>query len=146
MRWSHGFLLVSVFCLAFAPAPLPRRKADSDSQSLEGTWKLVRAEPMTWPEGTILSVIQGQRETFFVNGKKLNSWHLRIDRDRCPAAIDSFQDKKCVNRGVFEVRGRVLTICYDLGQNKRPTALARSDPDHVLEVWERQLTEPDSTK
>jgi uncharacterized protein (TIGR03067 family) len=105
---------------------------------LKGSWKVVKAEP-AGPDGRPRFepkwlIINGDKVTVWFDdtGKKKRETRIKVDPKAKPAHIDLQRgEKKGVSRGIYEVKGDTLRICFSEGlYSIRPTEFkAVSEPE-----------------
>jgi uncharacterized protein (TIGR03067 family) len=124
----RALLPLAVVCLAFAPAPFPRRERRADDsvavQNLIGTWQTVALihppsdvvlDPNAHGVGTVSIT---DTRWVFASG---SGFDLRIDQAKRPAQIDlTYEGQKNPHgMGIIERRGDTLRVIY--AWEKRPT-------------------------
>jgi uncharacterized protein (TIGR03067 family) len=139
-----SLVLLSVLCLAFAPAPFrrPDRVADPkyELHRLQGEWVRVSlhidGKPST--ASTEMSVT-GTRMQF---GSVDDRWDISIDPRASPRRIDLVRtnDRKNVFRGIYRLDGDSLTVCARQygSPADRPTTFDSSARGVWFEVYKRK--------
>jgi uncharacterized protein (TIGR03067 family) len=122
---------LALFCLAFAPAPFPKREArvkDSlEVKNLLGTWRVrdlynppdtTRKDPTA--NGVSTVTISPTRWTFN-KGTQPVPYDLRIHHEKVPAEIDFMQvgQTQPYGRGLIRREGDTLRVTYNWS-NGRP--------------------------
>jgi uncharacterized protein (TIGR03067 family) len=140
-------LLLVLSALAFAPAPLPRqgrRGAGDDQKKIQGVWVRVRCvidgREHPEPAGAAVITITGDRLQYSAQSDR---WRFTLDPStgRFDSRGDSPQVASIRARGVYRLRGDVLTICtLDSTEEDggRARALDASGPGVWLQVFERR--------
>lgn len=124
-------LLVLLGLTAFAPAPLPRLRARSDSvsvEALQATYAVVRKESIKensqkslFDSGIKNIRIQGDNWTLFdVGGRQLGSYSITIDTNARPARIEWYnlgkpREGPPLWTGLVKREGEHLLVSYASG-------------------------------
>jgi uncharacterized protein (TIGR03067 family) len=155
MRRFLLMLACTVPSLGFAPAPLPKPPkpdtAKEDAKKLQGTWVLVSranaGRPAPAPGGGARPglhkiVIAGDRLTFYrADGGLATRWVLTVDAKKVPGWFDRVREhpsSAAPVRGVYELKGDTLTMCYTRGAADRPNDFDGNKAGRWLEVYRRQ--------
>jgi uncharacterized protein (TIGR03067 family) len=132
--------LIAVLSLAFAPAPFPRpapsASAIEDLKAMQGEWvrsslticgKTDKEQP-----GAIIATIRGNHMAF---GTPSDTYTFTLDASQSPKWIES-----SMFRGVYEVKGNTLTLCFRMGVNDdpRPMSFDPAQQGVWLEVFKRK--------
>jgi uncharacterized protein (TIGR03067 family) len=138
--------LLTLLCLAFAPAPPYRPKPDrskEDLQKLQGAWRRVRitidgeAHSEVGRETTIL--IAEDRMKYAVVGKPTNEWVFSLDGKARPPRLDRQGIKGAANGltylGVYRLAGDGFVLCSREGA--RPADFGGAGAGVYVEVYER---------
>lgn len=120
MRLIRLTLVLALSSLAFAPAPLPRPRRGADpSAGIEGAWR----------SGEEVVKITPNRMAFLTGDRQ--EYVLRLNRAARPPAFDlesidhtASHGVRC--RGIYRVRGDVLTLCYSGGGNPKPASFGNA--------------------
>jgi uncharacterized protein (TIGR03067 family) len=117
---------------------------DEDLDKLQGSWQVLDAEndgasnreeakQYTWE-------IRGDKYTINCNGKFAELWAVKVNSSRSTKTIDGTHDitgKKLM--GIYEIKGDILRICYDLTGNGRPDSFKAGKGDRrVVYILQRQ--------
>lgn len=118
-------LLLAVFTVAFAPAPLPRAERRPKPQGLlVGTWK-----------GNYLLTITETR----LNYSEGYEYELRLDPSATPPAYDlrgvGRNNTGWVFSGIYRLEGDTLTLSYNNGTS-RPTTFS-GQGSGIVEKYQR---------
>jgi uncharacterized protein (TIGR03067 family) len=132
-RLALLFTVLSLSCLAFAPAPVPRpkRAARQAGPSMEGLWRrqlgggTVRITAATWTNNPE----RGGAPDFDV----------KADPRTSPATFDMSLHRatELYLRGIYKVEGDVLTIHYRHARRGRPAAFDDLTEGAATEVFTR---------
>lgn len=120
---------------------------DSDAKMLEGKWKPVKAELAGQPVGDeVLKIISlkmdGSKYEVFV-GDEPDRGTYTVDETTTPKMM-TVVGTEGVNHGktfpaIYELKGDVLRICYDLSEKKTPTEFKSTAGTKLyLVTYERQ--------
>jgi uncharacterized protein (TIGR03067 family) len=125
----RAVLLLAVVCLAFAPAPFPKKERQAPVAPLEGLW-----EGGSGPKSSQWLVkITGTQMIYRPGAPNQTACNLVVHRKATPPAYDiSAGGTKW--RGIFRLEGDKLTLCYRHGDN-RPTNFDLGG--QVVEVYQR---------
>jgi uncharacterized protein (TIGR03067 family) len=167
LRFSFVIALFSIG-VAISPAALQNKgdAAKSDEEMLQGTWnysvaeidgrppirkKLVvkakdgakpPAKKKGFPGHSI--AFQGNRFEIKFGDALTQAGTYKLDSSKKPRTIDlavtDGEDKGAVQRGIYELKGHVFTVCFDPKGNKRPTELkAPMASGNVLTIMQRAI-------
>lgn len=131
--------LLVVTCLAFAPAP---DKGKGDLERIQGNWLLTGQYigGRSWGSGEASRVqVVGRKLKYLSGGKPLAEYALALDASARPKRFTfKAEGDSTPWRGVYELDGRSLTICYDAGGGDYPASLDDAGRHVYREVYRRE--------
>jgi uncharacterized protein (TIGR03067 family) len=136
MMWRTVLLVAAGFLVAADSSKDDAAKKDQDK--FQGTWKVqnARLNGKDVPPGLLARwrvVIAGDKVTI-QNGMRDQSFTIVLDPSQKPAAID-FDGKA---KGIYQLKGNFLKLCWAKAGNDRPTKFAsKPGSDTVLLLLKR---------
>jgi uncharacterized protein (TIGR03067 family) len=139
-----GFQLALASALLAADAG--KGAAEQDIKLWQGTWRVVsmetdgRVSPID-KLGSMKLTVEGL-DYHFQNGDFNERGSYKFDATKDPRQVDIVvgpgPDKGKVYLAIYQVQADKLTICLDVANRSRPTALTgKTGSGCVLEVWQR---------
>jgi uncharacterized protein (TIGR03067 family) len=138
-------LLIAALCLiplTQAPRLLGTEKKE---HPLQGTWQAISAdnggevEPKENLEKARLTIAGDKIK--FRDGEFDIEGTIQVDESKAPKTFDaSFPDESGkVHRvlGIYKLEGDVLTMCFDVESETRPTEFTTTPKSRTLIVWQR---------
>lgn len=137
----RAVLLWAACSAAFAPVPLPRRKAGppDDLRAMQGSWFARRvASAGEWLDGEVRLAVRGDRVRFNDGDEA----RLVLGRDGGNKTFDftPFAGTRAgrETRCIYRLDGDRLTVIWHLGPTERPTRLDGSEMQTAGAVFERR--------
>jgi uncharacterized protein (TIGR03067 family) len=109
-------LALTMFALAFAPAPFPKQKPgrDGDRQRIQGSWVLTLEGAN--PTARDTRWVFGQGKMQIVNGGNRYNWEYSIDPTTTPRALDMNYrpngGEGSLLKAIYSIENDTLTIAY----------------------------------
>ncbi len=139
------FLFFAAILAAFLSAFVSTAQAD-DLKSMQGKWRVESAEAegkaVVSPELTDL-VVTITGETYEVSTKDgIDRGSLKVDEGQKPKAIDATHtegpESGKMIKGIYELKGDTLRVCYAVTGGERPTEFATRQGSPVLMITYRR--------
>lgn len=145
MKRTLGLLIPLVLLAADGPADEASRK---DLECMQGDWAMesfVRdGDKLSDDDAqSLFRNVKGNDYTVFLFDKPIGKGTFQIDATKKPKTIDSFPagapDKSKPIRGIYELDGDTLRVCYGAPGKDRPTEFAsKPGSGHTLQVLKRE--------
>jgi uncharacterized protein (TIGR03067 family) len=137
-----ALLFGSALCLAFAPAPLPRREsATATLAALQGQWQPVSdiQDGHRHESSGVEVAIVGSRMRYVIRGRVTAEYSVVLYPAANPPRFDR-RDVEVPDRtllGTYRLEGDTLTANWASWGIPRPTALDDLRPGHTVSVYRR---------
>jgi uncharacterized protein (TIGR03067 family) len=107
---------------------------EKDLKSFQGTWKIVSMklhgeEKVQGKVEDATAAISGNELTFTVGQDNVPKTVFKLDATKEPATIDLglAKEKGFPNKGIYELKGDRLTLCWGGGGQPRPSKLTSTE-------------------
>jgi uncharacterized protein (TIGR03067 family) len=122
--------LLAVLCLAFAPAPFPKRsrQAADDLKALQGTW--------VTDNGLVEARFERDRVSYYRKGALVHVYRVTLDTFAKPKAFDLAGADGRNYQGIYSLEKDTLTMYSRGPRDPRPAAFKASD--EYQEVMKRK--------
>ena len=140
-------LLAGLLCFSAelsVESSAPERTSALELAKLQGTWVMVSMEIKSRkiPDARIQRYQLSIKEDVWkvnTSGRDTATYKLRLDPTVSPKQIDflPMSGGEAVSRGVYELKGDMLTVCRTVGEKDRPTEFKTSEAVGILVVWKR---------
>jgi RNA polymerase sigma factor (sigma-70 family) len=128
-RWvrAAGLLVVASLVAVALLWLLPGRKAETDAQRLQGTWKATRVwlRGQEVPAGNLEMIFEGDRVTWQADFMPPLVATFRLEPSKDPKEIDRFFPNGTRDLGIYRLDGDHLQLCVDPEGRERPASLSR---------------------
>jgi RNA polymerase sigma factor (sigma-70 family) len=128
-RWvrAAGLLMVAGLVAVALLWLLPGRKAQTDAERLQGTWKAARVwiRGQEVPAGNLEMIFAGDRVTWQADFMPPLVGTFRLDPGKDPKEIDRFFPNGAKDLGIYRLDGDHLQLCIDTEGRERPASLSR---------------------
>ncbi len=142
-RW----LAVLVIPCALTASALCGGRAEGDAKKLQGTWSLTGGEDQGKPvpaeklQGNLVVIAKGTIIANDKDHKKLYVMTYKLDPSRKPHAIDMTiaegRDKGKTAKGIYELQGDNLKLCYSIGGDRPATFSTKAGDKHLCFAMKR---------
>jgi uncharacterized protein (TIGR03067 family) len=123
-----------------------KAEVDKELNKFQGTWTFVsvvtggKEEPAAQFKG-ITVTFTGDKYAVKKGDKVLEACTLKLDPSRSPKTLDATvaegPNKGTVIRGIYEIRGDTLKVCFDPEGKKRPTEFKSASGSQTLVIHKR---------
>lgn len=136
--------LLVLMSLGFAPAPLPRAKADTtaaDLKRLQGAWLLASStiDVRSLATSEITVSIEGTQMRFAFDGRPTRTWSFTLDGRPTLPRLDRGEiglPANAILRGIYRLDGDTLTLHSRRGG--RPDNFSGKGEGVIVEVFRRK--------
>src|SRR5262245_61282900 len=141
----YRFSLVVAVVLSGSVAIGQDDATEKDLKSFQGTWKIVSMmrggrEEVQGKVEDATAVISGKEITLTLGKEKLPKAVFKLDATKKPATVDLglANEKEFPNKGIYDLKGEKLTLCWGGDGAPRPTKLTSTkEGDERLLVLQR---------
>jgi uncharacterized protein (TIGR03067 family) len=142
-------VLVGVMTACLLAAAAPKEDATrADLDKMQGDWQCVSytVDGMRLPEDdaqALFRTVKGDRYTISRFEKTIGTGTIKLDASKDPRQIDARSPlpggKTRLLRGIYEVRGDTLKLCFGAADKERPKGFTSTPGSgNTLSVWTRE--------